>query len=312
MVKVDGKIVDYNVPVTDNNYIQIGAKTGIYTPTKQDTRIWLYHKPQKLMCSHSDPENRPTIFQALNGLGLTIPHVIAVGRLDFLSEGLMVITNDGDLARALELPSNNIERSYKVRVFGRMFNENVLQKLHEGVKIKGRKYGPYIAEIIKRQSTNTWLHMKLYEGKNNEIRKVMRKFSLRVNRLIRTSYGPYNLGLVPNPNDLAEVKITRDLKKLMYKYYKEKTMEAQSRLNQQKGERMYIENQKQALKEVEEGKDKPEGRLIEEEPGKNIYILKTIILITILEEYFNVSDFEQDVTQPKGLGDKFMGDKFKQ
>lgn len=132
----------------------------------------------------------------------------------------MILTNDGDLARALELPANNIERAYRVRVFGRMFNEEKLQGIRNGVIMNGRKYGPFIVELIKRQTTNTWLHMKLFEGKNNEIRKVMRKFSLRVNRLVRTSYGPYSLGLVPNPNDFVEVKMTMELKKLMLKHYK--------------------------------------------------------------------------------------------
>lgn len=109
----------------------------------------------------------------------------------------MILTNNGELSRALELPENNIERQYKVRVFGRMFNETKLDKI--------RADGPYITEIINRQTTNTWLHMKLFGGKKNEIRRVMRKHSLRVNRLKRVAYGPYTLGLVPNPNDLVEV-----------------------------------------------------------------------------------------------------------
>jgi 23S rRNA pseudouridine2605 synthase len=113
------------------------------------------------------------VFQRLKDLGLSIPHVISVGRLDYLSEGLMIITNDGDLARALEMPSYRVERSYRVRVFGRMFNEDKLAKIRSGMIINGVKYGPYITELEKRQNTNTWLHMKLYEGKNNEIRRVM-------------------------------------------------------------------------------------------------------------------------------------------
>lgn len=112
-----------------------------------------------------------------------IPHVISVGRLDFLSEGLLIITNDGELAQALEMPHHSIERQYRVRVFGRMFNEQKLKQLRDGVTMAGRKYGPYSIEIENRQNTNTWLNMKLFEGKNNEIRRVMRKFSLRVNRL---------------------------------------------------------------------------------------------------------------------------------
>ena len=116
-------------------------------------------------------------------MGLHTPHVISVGRLDYLSEGLMIITNDGELARALEMPNYSVERAYRVRVFGRMFDEVKLQKLRQGVTINGKKYGPFVIEVEKRQNTNTWLHIKMYEGKNNEIRRIMRKFSLRVNRL---------------------------------------------------------------------------------------------------------------------------------
>lgn len=123
MVKVDGKKVDSNVPVSSTNLIQVSAKTGMYTPVKENTRIWLFNKPQQLVTTHYDPEGRNTVFNRLKDLGLMIPHVISVGRLDFLSEGLMIITNDGELARALEMPSFAIERQYRVRVFGRMFDD---------------------------------------------------------------------------------------------------------------------------------------------------------------------------------------------
>lgn len=130
--------------------------------------------------------------------------MISVGRLDFLSEGLLIITNDGDLARALEMPTYSVERQYRVRVFGRTFDDAKLSKIRQGFtqESTGRRFGPYIAEVEKRQSTNTWIHMKLWTGKNNEIRRVMRRLSLRVNRLQRIRYGPYHIGLVPEPNDL--------------------------------------------------------------------------------------------------------------
>lgn len=110
MVKVDGKRADSNLPVSNANIIQVGSKTGMYTPMKENTRIWLYNKPQHLVTTHYDPQGRPTVFDRLKDLGLRIPHVISVGRLDFLSEGLMIITNDGELARALEMPNAAIER----------------------------------------------------------------------------------------------------------------------------------------------------------------------------------------------------------
>lgn len=183
MVKVDGKVVDSNVPVTSTSHIQVGAKTGMYTPIADKTRVWLFNKPQKLVTTHFDPQGRPTVFNHIKDLGLTIPHVISVGRLDFLSEGLLIITNDGELARALEMPHYAVERQYRVRVFGRMFNEEKLRALRHGVTMNGQRYGPYIVDVENRQNTNTWLNMKLYSGKNNEIRRVMRKLSLRVNRL---------------------------------------------------------------------------------------------------------------------------------
>ena len=123
MATLDGKKVDSNVPVSSTNLIQVSAKTGMYTPVKENTRIWLFNKPQQLVTTHYDPEGRNTVFNRLKDLGLMIPHVISVGRLDFLSEGLMIITNDGELARALEMPSFAIERQYRVRVFGRMFDD---------------------------------------------------------------------------------------------------------------------------------------------------------------------------------------------
>ncbi len=157
---------------------------------------------------------------------MSIPHIISVGRLDYLSEGLLILTNDGDLARALELPIHRIERAYRVRVFGRMFNDEKLAMIREGTVMNGVKYGPYICEVEKRQNTNTWLHMKLHEGKNNEIRRVMRKYSLRVNRLIRVSYGPYTIGLVPEPNKLVEVSVQPEIRRLLYRYYKSRAAEA--------------------------------------------------------------------------------------
>lgn len=123
MVKVDGKIVEFNAPVSNSNLIQVSSKTGMYTPIKENTRIWLFNKPQRLVTTHYDPQGRGTVFNYLKDHGLDIPHVISVGRLDYLSEGLLIITNDGELARALEMPHFAIERQYRVRVFGRMFDE---------------------------------------------------------------------------------------------------------------------------------------------------------------------------------------------
>lgn len=110
----------------------------MYTPIKEKARIWLFNKPQKLVTTHFDPQGRPTVFNYLKDLGLMIPHVISVGRLDFLSEGLLIITNDGEIAQALEMPHYATVRQYRVRVFGRMFDENILRKLREGVVMNGK------------------------------------------------------------------------------------------------------------------------------------------------------------------------------
>ena len=112
--------------------------------------------------------------------------------------------------------------------------------------MNGRKYGPYVVEVTNRQNTNTWLHMKLFEGKNNEIRRVMRKYSLRVNRLKRVQYGPYKLDLIPNPNDLQEVRVEPAIRKLMYEYYKTRTLEATRKITKAKQELAEVEERKMA------------------------------------------------------------------
>lgn len=108
----------------------------MYTPIKEDTRIWLYHKPRYLICTHFDPNGRVSVYDRLKDLGIK-QHVVSAGRLDYLSEGLLIVTNNGEVARALEMPSNKIERSYKLRVFGRMFDEAKLLKIRKGFKMNG-------------------------------------------------------------------------------------------------------------------------------------------------------------------------------
>lgn len=122
MIQVDGKTVSSNVPVDGQSQIRVTSKTGMYTPVKEGTRIWLFHKPRGMVTTHYDPQGRVTVFARLKDLGIH-QHVISVGRLDYLSEGLLIITNDGELARALELPHFKIERAYRVRVFGRTFDD---------------------------------------------------------------------------------------------------------------------------------------------------------------------------------------------
>jgi 23S rRNA pseudouridine2605 synthase len=156
----------------------------------EKTRLWRYHKPTGLVTSHKDPEGRDTVFQKLpKELG----RVISIGRLDLNSEGLLLLTNNGELSRALELPSTGWARRYRVRAFGRV-TEVELEKLRKGITAEGVKYGPIEVEIEREQGGNKWLNVSLREGKNREIRKALAAVGMTVNRLIRISYGPFQLG----------------------------------------------------------------------------------------------------------------------
>ena len=152
--------------------------------------MWLYHKPAGLVTSHKDEKNRATVF---DNLPENMPRVISVGRLDLNSEGLLLLTNNGELSRKLELPSNGWARRYKVRVFGDVKPDKLLL-LQKGIVVDGIEYGAIKAEVESRQGANTWLKVTLSEGKNREIRRVMKAIGLEVSRLIRLSYGPFQLG----------------------------------------------------------------------------------------------------------------------
>jgi len=157
--------------------------------TKEKTKVWLYYKPTGLVTTHNDPAGRPTVFEKLPK---SLPRVISVGRLDLNSEGLLLLTNDGEWARKMELPSSHLPRTYRVKVHGNLTTD-VLAKLSKGVKIDGIQYAPAKILVEKKQGTNTWVLMTLTEGKNREIRRLMSFFGLEVARLIRISYGPYQL-----------------------------------------------------------------------------------------------------------------------
>lgn len=159
-------------------------------PEKEPTRLWRYHKPPGLVTSHADPQGRPTVFQALDR---SLPRVVSVGRLDLNSEGLLLLTNDGALARRLELPATGWIRRYRVRVYGRV-DPAALSALAAGVGVGGVHYGPIEATLDKVQGHNAWLTMALKEGRNREVRRVLEHLGLTVNRLIRIAYGPFQLG----------------------------------------------------------------------------------------------------------------------
>lgn len=198
-VKIDGRLVD-------NLATKVQAKEQVYLDNKpiaapQVTRLWLYHKPAGLVTTNRDPENRPTVFA---NLPANLPRVISVGRLDINTEGLLLLTNDGDLSRVLELPTTGWLRRYRVRAFGNI-QQQQLDALKNGIVVDKIFYGPIIATIEKQQGSNIWLNLSLREGKNREIKKVLHKLGLEVNRLIRVSFGPFQLGELAK-GEISEVK----------------------------------------------------------------------------------------------------------
>lgn len=187
-VTVNGEIVEspaFNVEGTEKILFD-----GEKLPNIEQSRLWLYYKPVGLVTSHKDDKGRPTVFE---NMPVGMPRVISVGRLDLNSEGLLLLTNNGELSRKLELPSNGWLRRYKVRVHGYV-DEQRLKDLQKGITYEGVQYGSIKAEIESKQGSNSWLVVTLAEGKNREIRNVMRAIGLDVARLIRLSYGPFQLG----------------------------------------------------------------------------------------------------------------------
>lgn len=183
--------------------------------TGAETRLWRFHKRKGTLTTHRDPEGRPTVFDHLpEHMG----RVVSVGRLDMPTEGLLLLTNDGELARWLELPKNGYVRRYRVRVHG-FVNENRLDELKDGVTIDGVHYGEIEAELERTQGTNSWLNVAIREGKNREVRRVMDYLGLTVNRLIRTHYGPFGLGTLQRTAS-AEVS-KKQLYELLGDYFKE-------------------------------------------------------------------------------------------
>lgn len=187
-VTVDGEIVSspaFNVEGTEKILFD-----GEKLPQIDKTRLWLYHKPAGLVTSHKDDQNRETVFASLPA---GMPRVISVGRLDLNSEGLLLLTNNGDLSRELELPKNAWSRRYRVRVHGRV-DMKKLEDLKKGTVVDGVEYGSVTVVLDSQNGTNSWLSVTLTEGKNREIRKLMKSVGLEVTRLIRVSYGPFQLG----------------------------------------------------------------------------------------------------------------------
>ncbi|MFI4997183.1 MAG: pseudouridine synthase, partial [Hyphomicrobiales bacterium] len=163
---------------------------GVALPAKERTRLFLYHKPAGLMTTEKDPEDRPTVFSALPA---GLPRLVSIGRLDLNTEGLLLLTNDGGLARVLAHPTTGWLRRYRVRAFGEI-TQDQLDLLKDGIEIEGMHYGPVDAHVDREQGSNMWLTLGLREGKNREVKRILEHFGLKVNRLIRISFGPFQLG----------------------------------------------------------------------------------------------------------------------
>ncbi|MDV7338003.1 pseudouridine synthase [Terasakiella sp. A23] len=190
-VSVDGNVIDSPaLNVLPTNIIVVDGKA---LPDKQPPRLWKFHKSRGLITSNNDPEGRPTVFDQLPA---GTPRVISVGRLDFNTEGLLLLTNDGELARFLEKPNSGMVRRYRVRVHGRV-NEDELAALKEGPVIEGVQYGSVEAVLDVQKGSNAWINVNIREGKNREVRRIMESLGFEVTRLIRTDYGPVQLGKLP-------------------------------------------------------------------------------------------------------------------
>jgi 23S rRNA pseudouridine2605 synthase len=187
-VSVNGaKIASPALNVTAADKIEVNGKP---LPGAERTRLFLYHKPRGLVTTSADPQGRPTIFGALPK---DLPRLISIGRLDLSTEGLLLLTNDGGLARALELPATGWLRRYRVRAHGKV-TQAQLDTLRDGVTVDGIRYGPIDATLETERTSNVWILFAMREGKNREVRNVLRHLGLHVARLIRVSFGPFQLG----------------------------------------------------------------------------------------------------------------------
>ncbi len=198
-VEVNGKVL-----ASPAHVVQPGDRIlvdGKPLPRSEAPRLWRYHKPKGLLTSHRDPQGRKTVFEALPP---ELPRVVSVGRLDLNTEGLLLLTTDGELARHLELPATGWLRRYRVRAHGRVTDSD-LDRLREGMTVDGVRYEPVEARIDREQGGNMWLTLGLREGKNREVKRLAEALGLTVNRLIRISFGPFALGEL-KPGEISEVK----------------------------------------------------------------------------------------------------------
>ena len=194
-IALDGKVLE--TPATVLTSLKGVTVDGNPVAAAEPARLFAFHKPSGLITAESDPAGRPTIYSALrNAMPAGSPRVMPVGRLDFTTEGLLLLTNDGGFKRALELPATGVPRTYRARVFGTV-TQPMLDDLIAGITIEGVRYGKIEADLERGAGLNRWIVLTLTEGKNREVRRVLEFLGLQVSRLIRVGYGPFNLGDLP-------------------------------------------------------------------------------------------------------------------
>ena len=198
-VKVNGEtILSPALNLSSSDRVLVDNKV---LPSAQTTRLWRYNKPVGLVTSEKDEKNRKVVF---DNLPKNLPRVMSIGRLDLNSEGLLLLTNDGDLKRKLELPSTGWSRKYRVRINGKPSEEN-LEPLRSGINLNGEEFKPMTILIDRQQGANAWLTITLKEGRNREIRRALNEIGFKVSRLIRISYGPFKLDQLKS-NEVEEIK----------------------------------------------------------------------------------------------------------
>lgn len=200
-VKVDGKVIDS--PAIKTTYEANITIDNIPLKPKQQTKLYIFHKPTKTLCSKNDDRGRPTIY---NILPLEYQDLKYVGRLDFMSEGLLLMTNDGELARSLTLPINQIERIYEVRIYGLFDEARLKARFAKKITIEGVSYHIKHFSVIERSGANAWVKITLMEGKNREIRRIFEHLDLKISKLVRINYGSYSLGKLKR-GEIKEVKM---------------------------------------------------------------------------------------------------------
>lgn len=213
-IAIDGKVLDTPATIIPN--LKGVTVDGKAVGKAEPARLFIFNKPPGLLTAERDFSGRPTIYNALrNALPKDAPRVMPIGRLDINTEGLLLMTNDGELKRAMELPRSNIPRTYRARAFGDV-TQTQLEDLMDGVTIDGVRYGRIDANLERRTGRNQWIEMTITEGKNREIRNVLEYLGLQVSRLMRTAYGPFSLADLPRGGavEVKQVEVERYRKQL--------------------------------------------------------------------------------------------------